>query len=401
METITIVGLGYVGLPLALALSSKGFKVYGYDISESRITAINNGNYGNVDTSFTGQKITATTDPKECIPVSDFVIVCVPTPLNDKKEPNMSFVIDAIGKVSENLKDGATVILESTTYPGTTEELIKPMLDKSNKKFYLGYSPERISPGEKDHPLEKITKIISGINDESLRKVEYLYSHIIEKLIRVKSPKTAEAAKLLENVFRAVNISLVNELAIIFEKIGINIYEVIDAAKTKPMGFMPFYPGPGVGGDCIPVSPMYLAWKAKQVGMESSFISLVNETNAKIADHVISKIKNNMKDGSKILVLGVSYKKGVGDIRNTPAEQIIKKIDSKVDFYDPYIDTFLGIKRVDNPIIGNYDCIVILTDHDEFKNINFSDFKGVVIDTRNFFKERYPVNYIGLGKGTI
>jgi UDP-N-acetyl-D-glucosamine dehydrogenase len=256
-ETITIIGLGYVGLPLAEAFASKGFKVFGYDTSKEKVKSVNENEK---------EKIIATTEPDACIPRSDFIIICVPTPINERREPDLGYILSAVEEVGKYSKSGSTIILESTTYPGTTEEVVKRMLEKTGKEFYLGYSPERIDPGNTRYSLEKIPKIVSGINKASLEKVKWLYSQIIEAVVEVSDTKTAEATKLVENVFRAVNISLANELAMIFERMGINTYEVIEAATTKPYGFMPFYPGPGIGGHCIPVDPFYLAWKAKQVG---------------------------------------------------------------------------------------------------------------------------------------
>jgi len=399
-KIITVVGIGYIGLPLALAFASKKFKVYGYDISEERVKKVNEGNYGNVDTNLKNAKIIATNDPSKCMPESDYIIICVPTPLKENNEPDMSYIINATNTVSKHFKDGATIILESTTYPGTTEEILKPILKKSSKNFYLGYSPERIDPGNKEYPLEKIPKIISGIDKESLQKIEWLYSHIINDLVKVSNTKTAEAAKILENIFRAVNISLVNELALVFEKIKINTYEVIDAAKTKPFGFKAFYPGPGTGGHCIPVNPFYLSWKARQEGVESEFIELAGKISYKMVKHVIDLIKKNTKRDSKILILGVAYKKDISGAGNSSAKLIIENLDrTNIEYYDPFVPKFEGLESIELKNLNDYDCIVLLTDHSNFKKIDFSEFNGVLIDTRNFFNEsKLNCKYVGLGK---
>jgi len=395
-ETITVIGLGYVGLPLAEAFASKGFKVYGYDTSKEKVKSINENE---------SEKFIATTEPEECIPKSDFIIICVPTPINERRGPDLSYILSAVEEVGKYFKSGSTIILESTTYPGTTEEVVKPILEKTGKDFYLGYSPERIDPGNRRYPLEKIPKIISGINKESLEKVKWLYSQIIEGLIEVSDTKTAEATKLVENVFRAVNISLANELAMIFERMGINTYEVIEAAKTKPFGFMPFYPGPGIGGHCIPVDPFYLAWGARQVGAESKFIELAGEISYKMTEHVAELIKENTDERSKILILGVAYKRDIPDTRNSPAKLILEELNKdkrRIDYFDPHVPEYEYLKSVEpsDLILNDYDCVVLLTDHSEFKELSFRNYNRVLIDTRNFIdKSNLKCRYIGLGKG--
>ncbi len=395
-ETITIVGLGYVGLPLAKAFASKGFNVFGYDSSEEKVKSVNEKEQG---------KIIATTEPDECIQHSDFIIICVPTPINERKEPDLSYISSAVEEVGRYLKPGSTIILESTTYPGTLEEVVKPILEKTGKDFYLGYSPERLDPGNKIYPLEHIPKIISGINKESLEKVKWLYSQIIEAVVEVSDTKTAEATKLVENVFRAVNISLANELAMIFEQMGINTYEVIEAAKTKPYGFMPFYPGPGIGGHCIPVDPFYLAWKAKQVGAESRFIELAGEISYKMTKHVAELITVNTDYSSKILILGVAYKRGIPDTRNSPAKlilEVLNRDNRRIDYLDPYVPEYEGLKSIEsgNLNLNEYECVVLLTDHNEFKELDFRSYTGVLIDTRNFIiGSGLKCMYIGIGKG--
>lgn len=394
MTTITIIGLGYVGLPLAKAFVAKGFRTFGYDTSEERVKSINT----NVQ-----ENIIATTDSKKCIPLSDFIIICVPTPISSKREPDLSYILSTLEDICKNFKSGATIILESTTYPGTTEEIIKPKLDKTNRDYYLAYSPERIDPGNLQYPLEKIPKVISGINKESLEKARWLYSHIIEEIVEVSNTKTAEATKLVENTFRAVNISLVNELAMIFELMGINTYEVIEAANTKPFGFLPFYPGPGIGGHCIPVDPFYLAWKAKQVGAESKFIELSGEISYKMTKHVAEIIKENTNENSRILILGVAYKHDIPDTRNSPAKLILQKLKSrKIEYYDPFVSEYENLKSIESIDQNKYDCMVLLTDHSEFKSLDFQNYNGTLIDTRNFINtSNFKGKYIGIGKGDI
>ena len=395
-ETITIIGLGYVGLPLAEAFASKGFRVYGYDTSKEKVKSVNENEK---------EKIIATTEPDACIPRSDFIIICVPTPINERREPDLGYILSAVEEVGKYFKSGSTIILESTTYPGTTEEVVKPILEKTGKEFYLGYSPERIDPGNTRYSLEKIPKIVSGINKASLEKVKWLYSQIIEAVVEVSDTKTAEATKLVENVFRAVNISLANELAMIFERMGINTYEVIEAATTKPYGFMPFYPGPGIGGHCIPVDPFYLAWKAKQVGVESKFIELAGEISYKMTKHVAELIKENTDAHSKILILGVAYKRNIPDTRNSPAKLILEELNRdrrRIDYFDPYVWEYEGLKSIEpsNLNLNEYECVVLLTDHNEFKELKFADYRGVLIDTRNFIdKSNLKCKYIGIGKG--
>lgn len=395
-ETITIVGLGYVGLPLAKAFASKGFKVFGYDTSKEKVKSINEKE---------PEKIVSATKPDECIPHSDFIIICVPTPITERREPDLGYILSAVEEVGKYFKSGSTIVLESTTYPGTTEEVVKPRLEKTGKDFYLGYSPERIDPGNRRYPLEKTPKIISGINKESLKKVKWLYSQIIDELVEVSDTKMAEATKLVENVFRAVNISLANELAMIFERMGINTYEVIEAGKTKPFGFMPFYPGPGIGGHCIPVDPFYLAWKAKQVGAESKFIELAGEISYKMTKHVADLIKENTDKHSKILLLGVAYKRDISDTRNSPAKLILENLNRdrrKIDYCDPYVEEYEGLKSIEpsNLNLNGYKCVVLLTDHSEFKELDFENYNGVLIDTRNFINaSNLKCKYIGIGKG--
>lgn len=408
MTTITIMGLGYVGLPLAIAFKSKGFDVFGYDTNEERVKDVGEGKYPfPIDTSFNSLPLKATTNPEDCLPKSDFIIICVPTPLTGDNKPDMSYIESATKTIKDFLRKGQTIILESTTYPGTTEEVVKPILEesglKAGKDFGLAYSPERIDPGNKKYPLEKIPKIVGGIDERSAKKVKELYETVIEEVIIVNNIKTAESVKIVENVFRAVNISLVNELALIFEKIDVNTFDVIKAASTKPFGFMPFYPGPGVGGHCIPVDPFYLSWKARQYGVDTEFIELAGKLNRKMPVHVVELIEANLNKEQKILILGVAYKKNIFDTRNTPAKPIIRKLLENgwsVKYFDPYVKEFGGLSSEENleDAIEGSDCVAVITDHDYFRGIKDLKLKDkIVIDTRNFFN---TINgkLIGVGK---
>ncbi|HPE49856.1 MAG TPA: nucleotide sugar dehydrogenase [Methanothrix soehngenii] len=406
MATVTVIGLGYVGLPLAIAFKSKGFNVFGYDTNAQRVKEVAEGKYPfSVDTSFCPVPIKTTTNPSECLPKSDFVIICVPTPLTNDNEPNLKYLESAAKAVKTFIKSGQIIIIESTTYPGTTEEFVKPILEESGLSvgigFGLAYSPERIDPGNKLYPLERIPKIVGASDENTAIKVRELYENIIDTVVIVDDIKTAEAVKIVENIFRAVNISLVNELALLFEKMGINSFSVIKAAATKPFGFMPFYPGPGVGGHCIPVDPFYLSWKAKQYGMNTEFIELAGKLNQRMPMHVIELIENNANKNQRVLVLGVAYKKNVSDTRNSPARPIIKKLlndNWNVGYFDPYVKEFEGLNSEEdlNDAIKRSDCILLITDHDYFRNI--LNLRGkIVIDTRDFFDEAEGV-LIGLGK---
>lgn len=406
MTTITVIGLGYVGLPLAIAFKSKGFEVFGYDTNEERVKDVGQGKCPfSVDTSFDPLPLKTTTNPSECLPKSDFIIICVPTPLTDDNEPDTSYIESTSEIIREYIIKGQIIVLESTTYPGTTEWVVNPILEesglKAGKDFGLAYSPERIDPGNKKYPLEKIPKIVGGIDERSAKSVKELYENIIEEVIIVNDIKTAESVKIVENVFRAVNISLVNELALIFEKIGVNTFDVIKAASTKPFGFMPFYPGPGVGGHCIPVDPFYLSWKAKQYGLNAEFIELAGKLNQRMPMHVVDLIENNVNKEQKILILGVAYKKNVSDTRNTPAKPIMEKLLENgwdLKYFDPYVKEFEGLTSEENlgEAIEENNCIVLITDHDYFRGIKDLRDK-IVIDTRNFFNE-IDGKLVGVGK---
>ena len=410
--TVGIIGLGYVGLPLALAFTKNNFKVIGFDVDERKIPIINAG--GSYIKHISKEKITEATSKKLFSATSDFsllknvdaVIICVPTPLDVHREPDMSYVVSSSEVVAKNLRKGQLVVLESSTYPGTTEEIILPLLEnQKNEKwivgedFFLAYSPEREDPGNKNFGTSTIPKLVGGVTKNCLEVSEKLYSKVIVKTVPVSSPKVAEAAKLFENIFRSVNIALVNELKMTFDKMGIDVWEVIEAAKSKPFGFMPFYPGPGLGGHCIPIDPFYLTWKAREFGVATRFIELAGEINTAMPDYVVHQVQDELNKNSKaiknskILILGLSYKANIDDIRESPTFVIMEKLEQRgsiVEFNDPFVPVipmtrehanFAGKKSVE--LNNNFDAVIIATDHDEYKKIDFSKFNFAIVDTRN------------------
>lgn len=411
---VGIMGLGYVGLPLAIAFSQRGVKVVGFDIDKPKIDTIRNGgSYLNtVSSSAVAEAVQSelfspTNDPSFVASV-DVVIICVPTPLNKYREPDLSYVENTIKQVVPYLKPGHVVSLESTTYPGTTDEVIRPLVEasglKAGEEVFLVYSPEREDPGNKDYTTSTTPKIVGGENSDALRLGCMIYRLVVSEIVPVSSLATAEAVKLTENIFRAVNISLVNELKVTFEKMGINIWEVIDAAKTKPFGFMPFYPGPGLGGHCIPIDPFYLTWKAREYGVTTRFIELAGEINNSMPDYVIMRTREaldqRLKKGlnqSKILLVGLAYKKNVDDTRESPALLIFKKLvsaNARVEFYDPYVATIpetrgypelAGLRSISDADFRSqqYDAALICTDHDSVDYRALFGTCGIVVDTRN------------------
>ena len=388
---IGVIGLGYVGLPLAREFLEKDFTLLGFDLDNSKIDKINKGNsyIKHIGENFLRvfvtdkKKFSATSDFSRLEEV-DFILICVPTPLDEHYNPNLSYVLNSTEIVSRYLRKGQVVALESTTYPGTTEEEMLPMLEKSGMKvgedFYLGYSPEREDPGNKDFKTGNIPKVVSAITDQGLEILSVLYSQIVT-IVPVSSPKIAEASKILENTYRAINIALVNELKVIFDRMDIDVWEVIEAAKTKPFGFQAFYPGPGLGGHCIPIDPFYLTWKAKEYDIHTHFIELAGEINNTMPYYVIEKVMkalstlNHSMKGAKILVIGVTYKPDVDDMRESPALKVIDlliKEEADVEYFDPYIPSLpktrkyelnlqsVGMDEVEDKY---YDAAVIITDH--------------------------------------
>ena len=400
---IGIIGMGYVGIPLGLEFANNGFAVLGFDKDNKRVKDINSGNHvmkhikQKEMKQFIKNKGSATNDFSK-IKNMDCLIICVPTPLDEHEQPDMSYVKNASNEISKNLKKGKLIILESTTYPGTTKEVVKPLLEKSGltagKDFFLAYSPEREDPGNKDFKVSKIPKVMGGFTNNCLKLTSALYKNIVSETVEVSSMETAESTKLMENIFRAVNIAMVNELKLVFSRMNVDIWEVIDAAKTKPFGFMPFYPGPGIGGHCIPIDPFYLSWKAKEYNTEAKFIELAGEINRKMTENIAHRIGKALNDdkksirGSKILILGVAYKKDIDDMRESPALRIMELLRFKganVSYHDPYVNEVNGQSSIDLNIqnIKESDAIVITTDH---SNVNYEligEHAKLIVDTRN------------------
>jgi nucleotide sugar dehydrogenase len=398
-----VVGLGYVGLPLAVVSANSGLNVIGYDVSPERVKEINSGVSPIEDIS--DQELTkalnsfdATGDPS-LLSKCQHIVISVPTPLTDY-QPDLSYVESAAKSVGENLVSNQVIILESTTYPGTTLEVLVPNLEKysnleAGSDFFVGYSPERIDPGNKEWKFKNTPKVISGINEDSLEKINAFYKKIIDQTVIVKGTREAEMVKLLENTYRHVNIALINELAMLCKMLEIDIWEVVNAAKTKPFGFQSFTPGPGVGGHCIPVDPEYLSFKTRQIGKPVRFVELAQEINNSMPAYVVSRVNEllNSKDkilrNSKILVLGVAYKKDISDMRESPALDILELLLEKnveVSFYDPFVNELnisgQGIKKESSSNnFENYDMLLVLTPHSEFSEINFDSLQNIVFDT--------------------
>ena len=409
---VGIIGLGYVGLPLALTFAKSGFKITGIDIDKNRIARLNKGHSYILDITSSEIKeamkdgvFTVTADFSH-IKKMDAVIICVPTPLYKTKEPDVSYIVAAVQNIKKYMKRGQIIVLESTTYPGTTEEVMLPILEseglKEGRDFYLAFSPERIDPGNKKYDTKNTPKIIGGISKNSTDIAKLLYEQAIDIVVPVSSSKVAEMVKLLENTFRIVNIGLVNEIMLMCDKLGINVWEVIDAARTKPYGFMPFYPGPGVGGHCIPVDPIYLSWKARMHGFEARFIDLASQVNSEMPHHVVTKIIEGLNDQRKplrcstVLLVGVAYKKDVKDLRESPALEIIDILVKKgaiVSYYDPYMPYLkiegINLKSVEftKESFSDSDCVVLVTDHSNVDYKFIAKNSKLVVDTRNILKE--------------
>jgi len=411
---ICIIGLGYVGLPLAVAFGRKGYSVIGLDNSKSRIARLKNGEQYIVDVDFKEVlslikrgKFLPTTNQK-VLKASDIIIICVPTPLRKVKIPDISYVVAASKTVGKYLRGGQLVILESTSYPTTTREVVLPILKKTKlkeeKDFFLCFSPERVNPGDKKFPLTKIPKIVGGLSNRSSRLAKSLYSKIIKTVFTVSSPEVAESSKLLENTFRLVNIALVNEFAMVAERLGINMWEVVEAAKTKPFGFMPFYPGPGVGGHCIPADPLYLSWKSKKLGFKTKMIDLAAYMDHFMPKYTVGRVVKLLKtkgisiSKAKVLVLGVTYKKDVKDLRESPALDIIEELrkrKAKVSYFDPLIP-YLRIGNINLKSISlsrsnlqKYDCVVIIANHSSINYDSLRKNAKLIFDTRNAYKKNY------------
>ena len=401
---IGIIGMGYVGIPLGLEFAGTGFSVTGFDKNSTRVKEINSGKQvmkhipAKSMKEFVKKNKGSSTNKFSEIKGMDCLIICVPTPLDEHEQPDMSYIESASQKIGENLRKGQLVVLESTTYPGTTREIVKPILEKSKlkagKDFFLAYSPEREDPGNKEFSVSAIPKVMGGLTDDCLQLTSDLYKNIVSETVEVSSLETAEATKLMENIFRAVNIAMVNELKLVLSRMGVNIWEVIDAAKTKPFGFMPFYPGPGMGGHCIPIDPFYLSWKAKEYNTEAKFIELAGEINRKMTEHIAHRIGRALNDdkksirGSKILIVGVAYKKDIDDVRESPALRImdlLKYKGGKINYHDPYVESMDSLKSLDltKDIIEEQDAIVITTDHTSIDYTSLGKYAKLIVDTRN------------------
>ena len=413
---VGVVGLGYVGLPLLLCFVEKGFRVIGLDIDARKNEALEKGQSyikhipaSRIQRAVSSGLMQATADfsrAREC----DAILIAVPTPLGKNREPDMSYIVSTCEAVAPYVHRGQLIVLESTTYPGTTEEVMIPILERSglkaDKDFYVAFSPEREDPSRTDYTTETIPKVVGSTTPEGLAITEKLYQQIVVRTVPVSSAAAAEATKIVENTFRAVNIALMNELKITFMRMGIDIWEVIEAAKTKPFGFMPFYPGPGLGGHCIPIDPFYLTWKAHEYGVTTRFIELAGEINAGMPDFVVQRVMEVLNDygrslkGARILLLGLAYKPNVDDDRESPSYHLLEKLEHRgalVSYNDPYIPVirpsrefskFAGRKSVD--ITGNFDLILISTGHESYKSIDFNAFGIPVVDTRNVVKTKGP-----------
>jgi len=425
---VSVLGLGYVGLPLAIAFAKGGFRVIGIDVDGGKVDSLHrcepyiegvsgdtlaelmsshpesSTNSRSQDNEHAHGSLTATVD-FNVLGESDVVIVCVPTPLSKTRNPDVSFIISAVEEIAQRLRPGMLVVLESTTYPGTTVEELLPILARSQrnvqsvgKGFFLAYSPERIDPGRKDWTVQNTPKIVGGVTSECTYLAKALYEHAVQQVVPVSSPIAAEMVKLLENTFRAVNIALVNEMAIMCDRLGVDVWEVINAAKTKPFGYMPFYPGPGLGGHCLPVDPQFLAWKMKTLSYNARIIYVAEEINAGMPKYVLEKIANSLNEegkplkGSRVLVIGVTYKANVSDLRESPALHLIDLLVEKgvsVAYHDPYIEEIMVnghlLKRscINEKELAKADCVVIITPHEGYDWEWFAANCKLIVDTRN------------------
>jgi UDP-N-acetyl-D-glucosamine dehydrogenase len=422
--TVGIIGLGYVGLPLARAFASAGFRVLGFDIDSAKVEKLNAGQ--SFIKQIPDEAVAAmraagfeATDRFERLNEPDAVLICVPTPLTEAREPDLTYVVNSANAISTRLRRGQLVILESTTYPTTTRAVMLPVLERTGlvagKDFFVAFSPEREDPGNPTHSVSHIPKVVGGLDDGSGDAACALYSAIVPKVVRVSTPEVAEACKILENTYRAINIALVNEMKVLYDRMGIDVWEVIDAAKTKPFGFQAFYPGPGLGGHCIPLDPFYLSWVARHYGMTTRFIELAGEVNTAMPSYVIGKVADALNDagkavrGSKVAILGMAYKKDVDDPRESPSFELMDLLLKKgavVSYSDPHIPSLPRMRHwphlepmESNPLTPDYlaeqDCVLIATDHTAFDYAFIVKHSRLVIDTRNATKA------VGAGRGKI
>lgn len=416
---IGVVGLGYVGLPLLLTFVEKGFRVLGLDIDAKKTDALTAGQSyikhiasARIQEGVKTGRLSATTDfarSSEC----DAILIAVPTPLNKNREPDVSYIVNTAENLAPFVRRGQVFVLESSTYPGTTDEVMLPILERNGLKvdrdFYVGFSPEREDPSRMDFTTETIPKVVGATSPDGLAVVDALYSQVIVKTVPVTSTRAAEATKLLENTFRAVNIALVNELKMTFMRMGIDVWEVIEAAKTKPFGFMPFYPGPGLGGHCIPIDPFYLTWKAREYGANTKFIELAGEVNTSMPDFVIYRVMEVLNErgktlnGASILIAGLAYKPNVDDDRESPSYHLMEKLEAhgaRVSYNDPHVPVIRPSRefsryagRPSKPIERGYDLILIATAHDEYAACDFLALGTPIVDTRHVIKTKHPLLY--------
>ena len=416
---VGVIGLGYVGLPLAAACAAAGFPVLGFDVDAPKIKALNAGrsyidrvSSADLAAHVAAHRFEATGDFAR-LGLCDVVAICVPTPLTRHREPDLRFVVATAETIAAHLRPGALVSLESTTYPGTTEEVLRPILRRgglvSGRDVFLAFSPEREDPGNDRFTTAAIPKIVAGDGPEAARLAEAFYGAVVERIVAVSSLRTAEAVKITENVFRAVNIALVNELKVIYDAMGIDVWEVIEAAKTKPFGFMPFYPGPGLGGHCIPIDPFYLTWKAREYGLSTRFIELAGEINVAMPAYVVDRLERELDrrqrvslGSASVLLLGLAYKKNVSDIRESASLKLMALLDergTRVDYHDPHVPVvprtrehagLTGRRSValDGETVAGYSAVLLATDHDALDYATIAAHARLVVDTRNAFARR-------------
>ncbi len=420
-KEIGVVGLGYVGLPLAVAFAEAGLRVVGIEKDPEKLAALDTyDSYVEDVPSERLQLLVASgklrfTEDYRALKEAEAVVICLPTPLDEHREPDLSMLISGAKDVARNLRAGALVALESTTYPGTTREVLLPIIEEELKNgdclggdahqvgrdFYLAFSPERIDPGNRRYTIHNIPKIVGGITPGCTQRAAELYGTVMEEVHPVSSPESAEMAKLLENIFRGVNIALVNELAVLCDRMDVDVWEVIEAAKTKPFGFMPFYPGPGLGGHCIPIDPFYLSWRARAFNMTTEFIELAGQVNVHMPEHAVGRIASALNankqplNGSRVLLLGMSYKPNIGDVRESPSLtilQLLRQAGAEVVYHDPYIP-YLPDRKLSSVDLTTYeirraDCVVISTDHDAIDLETVVEFASLVVDLRNAVRRR-------------
>ena len=418
---IGIIGMGYVGLPLAVEFGKAGFKVTGLDVDLERMQTLQSGRSYIPDVSSSeiqglikSGRFNATTDP-DVLKTMDTVTICVPTPLRKTKDPDLSYIVSSVDSICRSLRPGQLIILESTTYPGTTDEVLLPKLEETGLKvgrdFFLAFSPERVDPGNQQFTTRNTPKVVGGVTPDCTLLAGALYEQAVEKVIPVSSTRVAETVKLLENTFRSVNIGLVNEIALMSDKLGIDVWEVIDAAATKPFGFLPFYPGPGIGGHCIPIDPFYLSWKARQSGFEARFIDLAGQINGRMPEYVVEKITEALNHhgkclkGARMLIVGVAYKKDINDVRESPALDIISLLARrgvKISYHDPFVPSFQieGIQQqsadLTDETIEAQDCVVIVTNHSRLDYKKVVKSSKLIMDTRNALKGMNSPNIVRL-----